>query len=461
MKRVITLGLLLAMVGVASATPITVYYNDGTSLNGVTTRQGDYPTGDLGPPYLANGGVMADVPATEIGYFIFDVNMDPNNPQQPNAGFNIQNEGQGDFTISLRWDPDPNDPNWCPDPNADEYVSFWFRVYSSKPDPANPGAWLFSGGRNFSFEIPACQGWQVYDRDINDWDENDWIGPFDPNHVYKFRLDYVVWNSDYHPCSIGWDEVEFYVPECPRSLDEDDDVDLSDLAYLLSEYLCNETPATLYDTGGFEGFNLGDLNGQDGWEAIYGAGLHQIINDPTAGGMGKVLELDAAATDDLVAVLRLLDTPVTEEVIIYEWDQYRPDLDENIWICDDYAYDGWWSLEWDSTGDIVPGNQWGNGIPLTTGVWQAIKFELNLTAGTASVSVDGGVPLMKNWTFDDIKGIELEIQGTDAGTNHGPIYFDNLVIKLAEYCPVDYFDDGETGLNDLAHLLAVYNCGVP
>ena len=66
-----------------------------------------------------------------------------------------------------------------------------------------------------------------------------------------------------------------------------------------------------------------------------------------------------------------------------------------------------------------------------------------------------------DFTFDDIKGIELEIQGTEAGSSHGPVYVDNLVVALRETCPIDYDADGDTDLADLAELLASYGCGVP
>jgi hypothetical protein len=269
-------------VGTASATPITVWYNDCSSLDGISTYD------PLGPPYLANGGVMADVGANDTGYFTSFIQMNPG--AGVNEGYSIHNEGEGWLTISLRWDADPNDPNWCPDPNT---VNFWLRLYSSKPDPNNPGEWLFSGAQNYNFVIPACQGWQAYTRDVNDWNETDFWGPFDPNHVYAWHLDYVTWTSDYHPCSIGFDELGVYTPECPRDLTGDDDVDLSDLAELLGEYGCSETEVTLYTTAGFEGYSNGPLVGQDLWETLGFTGVANVMDDPTHSMMGKVVKLDA------------------------------------------------------------------------------------------------------------------------------------------------------------------------
>jgi hypothetical protein len=455
MRYCLLVPALLVLVATANATPIVVWYNDFSTLDGVHTYA------PLGAPYLANGGVMADIGPDDTGYFSFFVYFDEG-AADPQQGVAIHNEGEGEIEIALRWDPDPDDPNWYPETP----ITFWLRLYSSKPDPNNPTDWVFSGAQNYDFLVEPAIGWNYYVYDINDWKETDFWGPFDPDHVYGFQLDYVVWTSDYHPCSIGLDETRFLVPECPRDLTGDDMVTLADLAELLGAYGCDESAEqTAYDTAGFEGFDLGDLNGQDGWEAIYGAGLHQIINDPTGGGHGQVLELDAAATDDLIAVQWLLDTPVTKNevsLVIYEWDQYRPDLGDNIWVCDDYAYDGWWAVEWDSgtPPDVSPGPQFGGGVPLTAGVWQHIRFDLNLSAKTSSVSVDGGVPVSMNHNFDDIKGIELECQGTDVAGD-GPIYFDNVVVKFHDHCPIDYFDDGKTNLNDLAHLLGTYGCGVP
>jgi hypothetical protein len=444
MNRFTCLLVVLAVVGTASATPITIWMNDFDTLDGVTTRA------PVSAPYLYDGGAWGDVPLDVTGYMVMDIQMCDLQAEQ------AYDMTYGDITITLQMEGD-----WL---IPDETTGFWVRFYSRA---WNGTEWAFSGGQNYFYDVEHTSelygfgpGWQTFTRSVDDWNETDWLGPYYSDQIYKFRVDCVTWDPGLTPYRFGISYLDIVAPECPDDIDGDDDVDLADLAMLLGEYGCMPVESALYDTAGFEAFSPGDLNGQDGWEAVIGAGLHQIIADPTASGMGQVLELDAAFTDDLIAVQRLLDAPVTDNIIVYEWDQYRPDLDENIWMCDDYNYDGWWSLQWDQTLDIVPGPIWGGGIPLTAGVWQHIRFDLDLTNGSASVSVDGSDPATMNYTFDDIKGIELEIQGTDAGTGQGPIYFDNLVVKLRQICPIDYDEDGDTDLSDLAQLLGSYGCGV-
>jgi hypothetical protein len=110
-------------------------------------------------------------------------------------------------------------------------------------------------------------------------------------------------------------------------------------------------------------------------------------------------------------------------------------------------------------GTIGPACNWGGCVPLTAGQWEHIRFDLNLTEAHATVDVDG-VTMSGPWTFDDIRGIEFEVEDT-ATAGNGALYLDNVVIKYYDVCPIDWFDDGHTGLNDLAELLGWYGCGVP
>jgi hypothetical protein len=431
----------LTVVTTSSATPITIWVNDFSTLDGVSTPDPNVE------PYLYDGGAWVD----GLGYCIMEVQMCDLQAEQ---AYDLTH---GELTVELQVEGD----GLFPDVASGVWLRFFSRTWNE-----DAGAWELGGRQEYYYQVENTSetynfgpGWQTFVRDLNDWDQTNAGGTFHSDQVYKFRLDSLPYGIP--PYRLGISLCEIVAPECPNDLDGDDDVDLSDLALLLSEYGCQASTTTLYDSGGFESFVPGDLEGQDGWEALCGAGLHQIIVDPTGGDMGQILQLDAAYTDDLVAVQRLLGVPVIDGAIIYDWDQYRPDLDENIWVCDDYAYDGWWSLEWDQTGDVVPAPQWGGGIPLTADIWQHIRFNLDLTNETAAVNVDGGEPLSVGWTFDEINGIEFEIQGTDAGADHGPVYLDNVVVTLREACPIDYDGDGDTDLADLAELLASYGCGVP
>ena len=473
MRYLMALVVMLVVVGVADAAPISVWYNDFSTLDGVSTIP------PLGAPYLANGGVMADIgpDPNDTGYFTSVIEMNPGSGV--NAGYSIHNEGQGWFTISLRWDADPSDPNWCPDPNFGEYADFWLRLISSAPDPNNPGQWLQAGAQNYAFSIVACDGWQAYTVDINDWNETDAGGPFDPNHVFAMVLDHVDWTTDFHPCSIGFDEIEFLTPECPRDLTGDDDVDLNDLADLLSEYGCDSATITPgFDSGGFETYSYGDLPGQNGFQDMsFDADPNdalvvippQVIDDPTGSGMGKVVEMDPPHEPDpndysgWSGYYRPLDAPVTTGLFSIAWDQYRPDGGDNVWISDDPVWDGWWAIEWDSSGaGSLSTYEWQEFIPLTFNTWQHIQYKYDLDNDIVVLIVDGVVKQVSYADPDGIEGLYTDITDTFV-TGDGPIYIDNLIMgTLVDWeCPIDYFSDGKTGLDDLAHLLGQYGCGAP
>jgi hypothetical protein len=291
--------------------------------------------------------------------------------------------------------------------------------------------------------------------------ETDGWGPFYSDQVYKFRLDYVAWNW---PAGerLGISHCEIVAPECPNDLDGDDDVDLADLAALLGDYGCTPTITALYDAGGFEAFTPGDVDGQDGWEVVSGDGPHAIVDDPTGGGMGQVVMLDAIdGTDERIGIQRLIDTPVTTGTVIYEWDQYREDLGDNVWICDDLDYDGWWAVQWEfSDPHTTSAAGWpGPGAEIHASVWEHVEYELNVDEQQARVRVAGGPwSDYANFVTDDINGIEFEISDTTTAGN-GALYLDNVTMSVSTPCPIDYDADGDTDLADLAELLGSYGCG--
>ena len=117
-------------------------------------------------------------------------------------------------------------------------------------------------------------------------------------------------------------------------------------------------------------------------------------------------------------------------------------------------------MQWDSSDPrVISAAGWpGAGSESHAGAWEHVKFELNLTEGQARVAVNDVWSEYANFTTDDMKGIELEIQDT-AITGDGAIYYDNVTMAVQTICPIDYNGDGYTDLSDLAHLLAAYGCG--
>jgi len=460
MKRILGFMAILALVGVANADWYTAYVNTYDSLDGITT------SGPAGDPYLKDGGVWADVPYGGTGYATIHTMMDPVNEINIDPPIDFR---YGEFTIELQWWSEW----WIPGVTT----GFWLRVYSRDWDD-DAGEWVLSGTQNYFYPVEMSgpgggPGWQSWTRPVDDWDETDFWGPFIADQVYKFRIDSVVWDAAYTPYSFGISHFELVVPECPEDLDGDDDVDLSDLAVLLSNYGCTPTPPTpYYSTDGFEAYELGDLPGQDGWEDDTDPntyGMVQVIEDPTGAGMGKVIVIDPPGTTEGTwqGALRVIDPPPTERYVVIEWDQYRTNLGDNVWIADSLFFDGWWVIQWDQNGQASY-LFFSFGVPLTAGQWQHVTYIVDTTEGTSTVDVDGdsycGPDLMAD---TEINGILFEVEPTVAQGEDGPMYIDNLVVGQGSFVfgctrdDGDYDGDGDVDLTDLATLLSVYGCPTP
>ena len=206
----------LYVVGTVGATPITIWVNDFSTLGGVSC-----PTPDC-EPYLYDGGAWVD---SDSGQATMDVEMCDLQSEQ------AYDLSRGDITMELQVEGDYLDPG--------EFTSVWARFYSRVWND-DTEQWEFSGWRNYHFIVEHTSqlqgfgpGWQVFTLDVDDWDGGS--GPFHPDQVYMFRLDGMLWDP---PARLGISHCEIVAPECPNDLDGDDDVDLADLAALLSEYGC-------------------------------------------------------------------------------------------------------------------------------------------------------------------------------------------------------------------------------
>lgn len=296
-------------------------------------------------------------------------------------------------------------------------------------------------------------------------------GGFNAASVSRLRF----WGTDWWGGAFGdiYDWVDFknlqIIVPCKGDLTGDNNTDLSDLALILSTYGCDSNPQTQWDSGGFESYSTGIITGQNGWTSttfanggdpnVYVDGT--IVADPTGGGHGKVLKLDAPNGDmnGWVGEMILLSTPIEAGKAIIEWDQYRDDLSDNIWYSDDGSYGGWWSLQWDQSQKAHADGTFGPGAPLTAAVWQHVKYTFTIATGVVEVNVDGN-KASGSTTDTSIAGIELEDQTTPTA-GHGAIYFDNLKISHAVDCVGDFTGDGVVSLGDLAYILADYGCLTP
>ena len=465
MKVILNVLLATAFVATAAATPYTAYFNDFDTTDGVTI---------IAPctgPYLAEGGVWGDAPWDFSGYGTMVIDFDPIN------GINTPNPVDftyGDFTLYLQWVSEFYIP--------DAEVTVWLRLQSRSWNEGTQ-QWENAGVQNYAALViqgypgEGIPGWQEFTYNVDGWNES--APNFDPTQVYRLVVGPVVWDTSLTPWSWGIESFELIVPECPNDITGDDTVDLSDLAELLGNYGCDSvTIDAWYDSMGFEGFAYGDLPGQDGFIDMshdddpndpYEVLPPQIIDDPTGFGMGKVIKMDPdhdpgdGEYAGWSGFYKALDMAATSGYFSIAWDQYRPDGGDNVWISDDPAWDGWWSIEWDSNGSgAISTYEWNEFIPLSFNVWQHVQYKYDLNTGLVVLLLDDEV---KSYGYADPDGIEgLYMDITDSFvTGDGPIYIDNLKMGTLEdwECHVDYNGNGMTELSDLAELLGSYGCGLP
>ena len=463
MKTALNVFLIATFVATAWATPYTAYVNEFTSTSGISIVE------PCTGPRLAEGGAWGDAPDGFTGYGTMNVLLDPANGINTTEPVDFT---YGEFTVRLQWTSDYYLP--------DATVTIWVRLTSRRWD-AGQNAWVASGSQNYGFLViqgppGGPPGWQEWTVDVNDWTETS--PEFDPEQVYHITVQAVEWDPFLTPWSWGIEHFELVVPECPNDLTGDDDVDLSDLAELLSWYGCDAaTINPIFDSAGFESFNYGDLPGQQGFQDMttdndpadpYVVGPPQIVDDPSGSGMGKVIIMDPPhhPNPDLSTgwsgFYKALDAPVTGGYFSISWDQYRPDGGDNVWISDDPLWDGWWSIEWDShgSGDIST-YEWQQFIPLTFNTWQHIQYKYNLETDLVVLIVDGEVRELSYADPDGIEGLYMDITDTFVAGD-GPIYIDNLMMGTIDdwLCIGDYDEDNDTDLSDLAELLGSYGCGV-
>lgn len=187
---------------------------------------------------------------------------------------------------------------------------------------------------------------------------------------------------------------------------------------------------TLFNTGGFEGYTVGDLPGQDGWlddTSVPEYGLVQVVDDPTGMGMGKVICMDPPGTAGGWLGAQRPFGPSTQSVVTIEWDQWRVDTHENLWIADSVDFGGWWAMEWDSNGQ-ASSYYFDFGVPVGTFAWEHIIYTLDMVSGAATVEIVGTGSYTSSHPDTAIDGIVFEMEPTESGGEGGPIYIDNLVV---------------------------------
>ncbi len=190
---------------------------------------------------------------------------------------------------------------------------------------------------------------------------------------------------------------------------------------------------TVLDVGGFEGYPLGDIdsNGNPGgtgtvtwspnhWNSANGPA--QIVDVTAIGGTGKALWLDAyqgCYTDSMGIVAAIPNLNQYSHVVV-EWDQYRPDLWDNVFMDEDPSRDGWSALQWDIVGSThAVGYDYP--VALAPEKWQRVRYRFNYTTYEVKVTVTDDVnsngamgfvdPYDPDWT--SLNGWSWQINGTE------------------------------------------------
>ncbi len=185
---------------------------------------------------------------------------------------------------------------------------------------------------------------------------------------------------------------------------------------------------------GFEGYTLAGLPDQayagtgsgtltwinDTGGGDSGLGEPQIVDDPTGGGMGQVLAVDATGgCGGWQGIFGELGTSLTSGVVTMSWEQYRGDLTDNCWVAEHLDFAKWWALHWDATGEAYA-RQFAFGVPLTAGQWQTVTYRFDLTNFEVTVTVDGvtsDVEFLDPFAGEDeLRGWDYEVEGTLTGT---------------------------------------------
>lgn len=187
--------------------------------------------------------------------------------------------------------------------------------------------------------------------------------------------------------------------------------------------------AQIYDSGGFEGFLLGDLPGQGGWfeDTAGGYSPAQVMLDPTGAGMGNVVMLDPPGTAGGWQGIEIDFGPLSGNLVTVQWDQYRTDLNDNVWMADDASFSGWWAIQWDTSLGIHA-ETFGPSVGLQTGIWQHITYTFDFGGGLVTVDVNG-TSVSGSLSASEIRGWAFEYEPGEFAGEGGPLYIDNFVVS--------------------------------
>lgn len=211
------------------------------------------------------------------------------------------------------------------------------------------------------------------------------------------------------------------------------------------------TQSVILSVNGFESYALGDIptNGtnpggitpggfswQTGDHWISTNGQPQIVSvsgDIATTGVSigtKVLKLDAyqGCYTDSMGVFASLASPIGpftsgHNVVVVSWDQFRPDLWDNVFMSDHPDGFGWDSIQWDIQ-DGISVRESADLLPLIPGHWEHIEYRFDFAFSEVHLSVTNELASTTGFAFldpfpdppnqpeDSLRGFAISINGT-------------------------------------------------
>jgi len=194
----------------------------------------------------------------------------------------------------------------------------------------------------------------------------------------------------------------------------------------------------VFDADGFTGYTLGELAGQENtaaggtgtgtWEndnsGPSGATNVQVVVDPTGGGMGLVIKMDASGgCGGWQGITVPFAAETTDNIVVISWDQYMTHTSENLWVADNPDFARFWAIaNWDSAFPTAPRGGAaarhfdGTKVPTTSGVWQHVEYRLDKVLAEVTVTVGGTTSsppeLLDPFGDLGVRGWTFELEGT-------------------------------------------------
>lgn len=204
---------------------------------------------------------------------------------------------------------------------------------------------------------------------------------------------------------------------------------------------------TIYDSGGFEGYSLGALNGQDGWGTSSfmagnmpgGSGTADIVTgagEQTLGNQSLRLHVDDVVGDTINIDLPFADlvaagyTEVTASMDIY---RENDGWNSNLWYWG-AGNNPTYGLQWDASGSAttLPVGFGGAGTATVLDGWATLSVTWNFVTGDAIGDYNGLHTVLANdpTSYNEFNGWHMHLirENADPGRGAETLWIDNLTV---------------------------------